>query len=545
MAAILEEIQRVGQHGFTQSELDREKVNLLSFIDSAYKERDQVHSSTLANSYVDHFNWGTPYPGLDAEWELYQEVLPQISLSEFVEIAEIWTASEDTGLLIVRPEETMDSSDADLTAAVQQQLQTANQLAVEPYEDSLGDVPLLATIPTPGTITAEEQIESIDAQMWTLSNGITVIAKQTDFKDDEVLMGAFSPGGHSLVADEDFVSAQYAAQMVSGSGVGPHDNVTLEKLLAGKLVSVSPFIRELSEGFSGSASPEDMETLFQLIWLYATEPRLDESVFSRYVSQLISVAEYYAAEPDSILFDTVRTILDQDHLRARPLTVELVEELNMDRAQAVYADRFSDLGDATFVFVGAFDWDNLRSLSETYLASLPTAGRAEQWVDHDVDPPSELIDDVVNAGTEPRSNTIVVFAGDMDWSPDEALALNVAGEILGLRLHERVREQLGGTYGVFVNARAERLPDQEYLAQIIFGSDPSRTDELFAEVIDEINWLRDGGEQEYLDTVKEQLRSNREEQLRQNNFWLTLIQSAEQTMMPWRIPRPSLNDWTP
>ncbi len=536
LAAILQEIQRASRHGFTESELEREKVNLLSLIESAYKERGQTPSSTLANSYVAHFTRGEPYLGIEAEWELYQEILPQISLTEFVEVAEIWSASEDTGLLIVRPEETETSSDMDLSAAVQLQLETANTLAVEPYEDSVGDVPLLATIPTPGSITSEEHIESIDARMWTLSNGITVIAKQTDFKDDEVVLSASSPGGHSLVSDEDFVSAQYAAQLVAASGVGPHDNVTLEKLLAGKLVSVSPYISELSEGFTGNASPEDMETLFQLIWLYATEPRLDNAVFSRYMSQLISVAEYYAAEPDSILSDTVNTILGQNHLRNRPLTVELVEELNMERAEAIYADRFADIGDATFVFVGAFDWDNLRSLTTTYLAALPTSGRAEQWIDVGIDPPMTLIDEVVRAGTEPRSNSVVVFAGDTQWSQNEALAFTVAGEILGLRLHESVREQLGGTYGIRVNASASRLPDQEYLASIIFGSDPSRTDELFGAVIDEINWLREGGEQEYLDTVKEQLRSNREEDLRENTFWLGRIQTAAQNGGPFTDP---------
>ena len=528
LAAILEELQRVRQHGFTDSELEREKVNLLSLVESSYKQRDQTPSASLADSYVDHFTRSTPFPGIDTEWELYQELLPEITLAAFDEIAESWTSSEDTGLLVVRDEETMDSSDAELSAAVQLQLETASALAVEPYADEVGDVPLLTALPTPGSITREEQIESIDAQKWTLSNGITVIAKQTDFRDDEVLFRAFSPGGHSLVSDDDFVSAEYAAQLIAGSGVGPHDNVTLEKLLAGKLVSVSPYISELSEGFRGNASPEDMETLFQLIWLYATEPRLDTAYFSRIESQLESIAEIQAAQPDSILYNTVNTILSQNHFRQRPLTVELVEELDMERAEAVYADRFADLGDATFVFVGAFDWDNLRSLTASYLAALPTTGRAEQWRDVEIDPPMTLIDEVVNAGTEPRSNSIVVFAGDMEWSPDEALALTVAGEVLGIRLRERVREQLGGTYGVFVNARASRLPDQEYLASIIFGSDPTRTEELFGEVLDEVNWLQEGGEQEYLDTVKEQLRTSREEQLRQNGFWLSQIQTAAQ-----------------
>ena len=532
LGAVLEEMQRVRQHGFTEGELAREKSNLLSSVESAYKQREQTSSGTLVDEYVDHFFSGTPVPGIEAEWELYQEQLPQISLTEFGEVAESWTQSGNTGLLVVRPEETEANSDADLAAATLAQIEGAPALTVDPYADDVGDVPLLAAIPTPGSITAEEQIESIDAVKWTLSNGITVIAKQTDFKNDEVEFRSFSPGGHSLASDNDHVSATYAAQLVSGSGVGPHDNVTLDKLLAGQRVSVSPYIEELFEGFSGSGSPEYMETLFQLITLYATEPRLDPAFFSNYESRLRSVAEINAAEPDSVLFDTLNALLAQNHFRARPLTVELLEELSIECAQAVYGDRFADLSDSTFVFVGAFDWDDLRSLTATYLASLPSTGRAEQWQDHGIDPPPGLEDHVVRSGTEPRSNTILVFAGDMEWSRQENLALDVAGEVLGIRLRERVREQLGGTYSIRVSAGGSSLPDHEYLAYVIFGSDPTRVEELFAEVIAEIDWLREGGEQSYLDTVKELMRTSRVEQLRDNGFWLGQIQAAAQRVEP-------------
>ena len=529
LTAILEELQRVELFGFTEGELDREKSNLLRSAESVYKQREQTPSQGFANEYVAHFLAGTPAPGIEAEWELYQQLLPQISTAEFDDVVAAWTRAEDTALLVVRPSETDAASDDELTAATLAQLQAADLLAVEPYEDELGDVPLLAEIPAPGRIESEEQIEAIEARQWTLSNGVTVIAKQTDFRDDEVEFTAFSPGGHSLVSDEDHVSALYAAGLVGGSGVGPHDNVTLEKLLAGKRVTVSPYISELFEGFGGSASPEDLETLFQLITLYATEPRLDQAVFDRYQARLNSIAEINAAQPDSVLFDTVNRVLAQDHLRQRPLTVELLEELSMERAEAVYADRFADLGDATFVFVGAFDWEVLRSLTETYLASLPATEREdEEWIDHNIDPPEGLIDQVVRSGIEPRSNTVVVFAGDMDWSRQEALTLSVVGDVLQIRLRERVREELGGTYSIGVNGGSSSLPDEEYFVSIIFGSDPDRTEELFGEVLDGIEWLQAGGEQEYLDKVKEQLRTLREEDLRENGFWLNQIRAAVQ-----------------
>ena len=532
LTAVLEELQRIRLHGFTEGELEREKSNLLRTVESRYKQRGQIPSASLAHEYSTHFLSGTPALGIEAEWTLYRELLPQITLTDFDDVAASWAKSEDTALLVVRPAETEARSDDDLAAATLAQLETAHALDVEPYADELGDVPLLETIPTPGSVTAEEHIESIDARKWTLSNGVTVIAKQTDFRDDEVEFRAFSPGGHSLAADEDHVSAQFAAQLVAGSGVGPHDSVALEKLLAGKRVYVSPYIGELFEGLSGSASPEDMETMFQLIALYATAPRLDAAFFAQFEARLRSIAEINAAQPDAVLFNKVGAVLSRDHPRRRPLTVELLEELSMERAESVYADRFADLGDATFVFVGAFDWDALRSLAETYLASLPTAGRAESWVDHGIDPPTGIEDHVVRSGIEPRSNTALVFAGEMEWSRRETLALDAAGEMLGIRLRERVREELGGTYSIIVNAGGSSLPDAEYLASVIFGSDPSRTEELFGEVMEEVEWLRAGGEQEYLDKAKELFRTEREEDLRSNGFWLHQIQSAAQRDEP-------------
>ncbi len=528
LAAVLEEIQRVRQHGFTEGELEREKSNLLSSVESQYKQRDQTPSTDLADDYTDHFFMGSPAPGIAAEWQLYQDLLPQISLAEFADVAQSWAQTEDLALLVVRPEETdAAGSDSELGAALLTQLHTADALVVDPYEDDLEDVPLLATLPEPGSITAEERIESIDAVKWTLSNGVTVIAKQTDFRDDEVLFRAFSPGGHSLVTDEDHLSARYAAQLIAGSGAGPHDSVTLDKLLAGQRVEITPYIDELFEGFSGNASPEDMETLFQLITLYATKHRLDPAFFTRYEARLRSVAEFRAADPDSVFFAYANTVLSQGHHRLRPLTVEVLEELSMVTAETVYSDRFADLGDATFVFVGAFEWDTLRSLASTYLASLPTAGRAEQWRDVGIDPPPGLEDHVVRSGVEPRSRTALVFAGDMDWSRREALTLDVAGEILGIRLRERVREALGGTYSINVyTSGTEPLPDPEYQVYVLFGSDPERVEELFAEVLDQIDWLQMGDEQKYLDTAKELFRTSRQERLRENGFWLTQIRTA-------------------
>ena len=224
--------------------------------------------------------------------------------------------------------------------------------------------------------------------------------------------------------------------------------------------------------------------------------------------------------------DTLRSALSQDHFRSRPFTVEVLDEMDLQRSIAVYEERFADFGDFTFIIVGAFDWDALRALASTYLAALPAAGRDEQWQDLNIDPPAEVVDLAVYMGIEPRSRTRLVFAGEMDWSRPEAMALVALKEMLQAKVRERIELELGSTYSIHVGASASLLPDPEYRVFVDFGSDPARADELLEEVFAGVDWLVGGGEQEYLDTAKELIGSAREEQLRRNGFWLGQIEAV-------------------
>ena len=530
---VLEEMQRILRYGFTATELEREKANLLRSIESAWLERDQRPSVRLAEEYLRHFLSHEPVPGIDAEYRLHQQLLPQITLQEVNRLAEPWRALESTVVLVSGPEAV--ASDTEAEQEMLARLTGAAELEVAPYEDLASDVPLLAELPQPGSITAEEPIEAIDAVRWTLSNGVTVIAKQTDFRNDEVLLTATSPGGTSLVADADYVAALTAAAIVAGSGAGVHDKVALEKLLAGNTAEAEPYIGNLFEGFSGNASPEDLETLFQLITLYATEPRLDPTFFASYSSRLRSQIENRRSQPDAVFADTVRSALSQDHFRSRPFTLEVLDELSLERSAAVYADRFQDFGDFTFVIVGAFEWERLRTLAATYLASLPAAGRQERWQDLDIDPPAGVEDRTVHMGIEPRSITQLVYAGEMEWSRPQAMALAALGEIFQIRVRERVEEEMGSTYSISVGAAAYLLPDPEYRLYVYFGSDPERTEELLEEVFATADWVVDGADESYLDKARELLRATREEQLRRNSFWLAQIKRVVERGEEFRV----------
>ena len=501
---------------------------------AAYVDKDRIPrglDTLLEEEYLRHFLDGEPVPGVDAEYVLYNEMLPEITVEDVNRIAEPWRGIHNAVVLLSGPDgiPAGPETEAELIAKVT----AAPSLEVAAYADETSDEPLLAEIPEPGAIVAEEAIDAVDAVRWTLSNGVTVIAKQTDFRDDEVLLSATSPGGTSLVEDADYVAAVTADNLVSGSGVGEHDVISLEKLLAGNTASLSPYIGGLFEGFTGDSSPDDLETLFQLVTLYATAPRLDADYFESYSSNLRSQAENRLSQPDAVFSDTYRSAISQDHFRTRPFTVEWVEELNLERSTAIYHDRFADLGDFTFIVVGAFDWDALRSLTATYLASLPSSGRVETWRDVGIDPPPAIEERIVRQGIDERSITRVAFSGDMDWSREASLELEALGEMLQIRLRERVREELGGTYSIGIGGSASALPDAEYRITVWFSSDPERADELFEEVLVGVDWALDGAEQSYLDKAKEILRSAREEQLRRNGFWLGQIRGAVQRGEPF------------
>ena len=521
---MLEEMQRILRFGFTATELEREKANLLRSMESAWLERDQRPSARLADEYIRHFLEGEPVPGLDAEYELHRRLLPEITLAEVNRSAEPWRTLENTVALVSGPEAVASGPEAE--QALLAKLRGAADLDLAPYEDMASDVPLLAELPEPGSIIAEGSIESVDAVRWTLSNGATVIAKQTDFRNDEVLLTATSPGGTSLVADRDYIAAITADAIVAGSGAGVHDRVALDKLLAGNTASAEPYIGALFEGFSGSSSPDDLETLFQLVTLYATAPRFDPTFYASYSSRLRSRIENRRAQPEAVFADTIRSALNQDHFRSRPFTLGTLDEMSLERSTAVYEDRFADFGDFTFIIVGAFDWDQLRTLTGRYLAALPSAGRREQWRDLAIDPPPGVVDRAVRKGIEPRSRTRLVFAGEMDWSRREALALAALKEMLQIKVRDRIEQDLGSTYSIYVGASASLLPDPEYLVFVDFGSDPARADELLEEVFGSIDWLAGGGDQEYLDKAKELLSGAREEQLRRNGFWLGQIEAV-------------------
>jgi zinc protease len=242
-------------------------------------------------------------------------------------------------------------------------------------------------------------------------------------KRDEVLFGAQSPGGTSLVSDQDLGQAELAAMALDAGGLGSFNATALTKKLAGKRADVSASIDDESEGLSGGASAKDLETMFQLAWLRVTQPRVDLGAVEALRNQARAALLNRRNDPSQIFRDTVTLTMAQHHRRSRPWTTALFAEIDPDSALAFYRARFADAGRFTFVFVGNVDLPTLKPLVEQYIASLPGTGAKEQWKDVGVRPPLGVVDRTVHKGVEPQATTQILFTGPFEYAPQNRFAL--------------------------------------------------------------------------------------------------------------------------
>lgn len=517
---LMTEVMRVQQHGFTESELEREKKNLLRRFESQYNERDKTESDNYADEYVRNFLEEEPIPGIEYEYELHKKYVPTISIEEINGLTKDRLTANNRIIAVSAPEK------ADVEIPKEEEiLNLVTNVATrktEAYKDEASNKTLLAATPAPGKVVSTKKNDAVGFTEWKLSNGINVIAKKTDFKNDEILMTAYSPGGSSLVANEEYMSAMAGTILPNVSGVGDFDAIGLQKYLAGKVVSVSPYISDTHEGFQGNASPDDLETLFQLVYAYVTIPREDTSAFSAMISRYKTMLQNRKSSPEAAFQDTLQVTLSNYHHRARPITPELFDELNADKGFAFYKDRFQDLGDFTFFFVGNFSPDTLKMFCEKYLASLPTKNRKESWRDYGLRPPKGKIVKEVYRGIEPKSSVQLVITGDFEWTLQNRFELQAMMEVFQIKLREVLREEKGGVYGVMASASPMHYPIQRYAIRIGFGCNPERVDELLGEVQKQIDSLRTAKVlNSYIEKVKELQTRDLETNLKENDFWLS------------------------
>ena len=476
LTALFTEIDRVARFGFTATELDRQGRSVQRFLENAAIEKNKSPSGPLADEFIRNFLQGEPIPGIVYEYALNQRFLPEITLAEINALAREWAPDRNRVVAIIAPEKdkaTLPDA-AKMTAAIA----AASGRPLTAYVDAVSTQPLLERLPTPGRIEAASTNEPLGLTEWRLSNGVRVVLKPTTFKEDEIVFRAVSPGGTSLAPDRDFIPAETADEVIAQGGLGTLRSLDLNKVLAGRTVSVRADIGETEEALAGGSSRKDLETMFQLIYLTFTAPRPDPVAFGVFKEQLKVALANQDALPDTAFEDAVTAALTQNHLRARPIKAANVDEMNLDRSLAFYKERFADASDFTFVFVGSFDLPMMKPLVERYLASLPALRRNESAKDVGIRPPAGIVERQVRKGIEPKSQVSIVFTGRFQNDETHRLTLRAMAEMLSGKLHRTLREELGGTYGVSVEPRFTNGPTETYRIAISFACDPARSEDL-------------------------------------------------------------------
>ncbi len=522
LQAMLTEATRVRQHGFTQTELDREKKSMMRGIERAFQERDKTESGRFAGEYVENFLNAEPFPGIQAEYDMHRDLLPSITLEDINSLAGELITEESRVITVNVPEK----PDVHVPTADQlgHEIAAAAGMKVSPYVDKASAQPLVPRPPTPRPIVEERKLEEIGVTEWKLANGIRVLLKPTDFKNDEVLCTGYSPGGTSLVSDAEFTPALTATGVVEEGGVGAFDQITLRKLLADKIVQVSPFISDLSEGISASCSPSDLETMFQLIYLYFTEPRADSAAFASYRERLRGFIQNRSSSPEAALADTITVTMAQHHYRKRPLSDSIINEMDLGTSLRVYRERFADAAGFTFIIVGAFQPSLLAPFVQTYLGEIPSLGRNETWKDVGIRYPSGVIEKVLRKGLEPKSFVRMTFTGPFNWSPQDRYDLNSMISVLRIKLREALREDKGETYSVGVSGTPYHFPRSEFRTTIAFGCSPDNVEDLTGTALAVLDSLkRFGPTTGDINKVKEMQRRDRETNLKENGFWLNTL----------------------
>lgn len=522
---LLTELFRAYQTGFTPTELERAKTQLIRSIEKQIDEIDKTESRNHASRIIQYFLNETPMTHPKQSLEYANQHLKNITIDEVNARFRELITPQNPIILISAPE--MDgvkypSKNTALTLF--NEIKNKNLLA---YVDNVSDKPLFNKKVKAGKITKETKNNLLDYYDLILSNGVRVILKKTDFKNDEILVQAFSNGGNSLVPDKDLPTMQLAAQVITQSGVDEFDYNTLNKMLTGKIARISPYIGNLEEGLNGSSSVKDIETLFQLIHLYFTNPRFDKDALQAVISQYKDRIKTSANNPEGVFFDSTSAITYEYNPRIMPLTIEQLDKINGKKLFELYKQRFANPADFTFIFIGSIDINATKKLLENYIASLPTNKTMEKWVDNKVRPTKKNINWSFYKGIDHKSVVLLQQYGDFVFNPDNRLAMRALNEYLNNRLREVVREDKSGTYGAYAGINGSKYPYENYSLTIYWGCQPERVDELTDAVIDVLKELKTkDADDKNIQKVKEIFQRDWEMRKVENRYWAGVIKNS-------------------
>ncbi len=521
--ALMREEERIKQYGFLPTELERTKEEYLAMLEKRANEADKTNSSSFASRYTNHFLENEAICGAKIMYNQAKKMMEGISVGEINELAKQWITDENLVVVIMGPEK--EGVHIMTEAEAKAILDKKAYKDVTPYIDNYKEDPLVDKELEGGTLVSKKELADVDATEYTLKNGVKVVVKATDFKDDEILMMAVSPGGSSLLPDADFPAAVFATTVLARSGLGAFDKVELDKKLKGKYASVMPYIDETDEGFSGSSTIKDLEILMQLVYLYFDAPRFDESMCNLVVKEIKNQLKFLSSNPQIMFVDTLIKACFQNDIRKTQIPDEkFMDAVTLERVKRVYLDRFADASDFTFTFVGNVNEETFIPLMEKYLGNLPSIKRTETFknVSKAFSPQTQNIS--IEVGMENQGNLGILFAKDMPWNINNNLSVDIFNEVASMVLLEEIREKMGGTYSPTVRFSADKFPQSIMSGTITISCNPKNAKKISKTCFKILNdLLTKGISDDHFSKAVAQIKKSGETVAKENSYWRNYI----------------------
>lgn len=526
MTALVREMERARQFGFTVSEYERAKINILKQYESAFNERDKQKNSSYTKEYVNHFTEGGYIPGIETEYTLINQIAPNITVEQVNQYLSQVIGEKNIVLALSGPEKegVVYPTESELL----EMFNKARSQKVEPYKEEVNNDPLIPELPAPGKIVKEEHDGLFDATVLTLSNGVRVVLKPTEYKKDEIQMTATSPGGSFMVGIDDAKNMKVFNSVIGLGGLGNFSAIDLSKKLAGKKVSCSASLGVDNESLNGYASPDDVKTLFELIYLAMTSPRTDNDAYASFENRMKAQLENAKLDPSTALNDTISKVVYNNHPRAVSLEAEDFDKISYQRILDIYKERYGDASDFTFTFVGNLNVDSIRPYIEQYLATLPVNGRLDK-------PSPEALPKIMKGKLEnhfsremqtPKSSVFQLYSGNSEYNLKNLLTASLLSQILDFVYTETIREAEGGSYGVYAGVSLSDFPKGQTTLQVFFDTDPEKWENMVRIVDEEIQRIAtEGPKSEHLTKSRDNMLKRHNERLQENSYWLNVIDS--------------------
>ena len=525
LQALMTEVLRARQYGFTGSEFIRAREEYMSQLERQYNERNKISNERYGRSYAANYLQGEPIPSIEQEYQIMQQLTPMLPVDLMNEALKEIFPEGDKNMVVMVFNQEKEGAVYPTTDGLKNAINTARNTPVEAYVDNVKNEPLIAKLPKPGTIKKETKNAKLGYDELTLSNGVKVILKKTDFKENEVRLYAESKGGSSLYDKKDWANCELFDAVVAMSGLGEFDNTELEKAMAGKQASANLSLSTSYESLSGSSTVKDMETMFQLAHLKFTDIRKDEKAVNNLMSQLETILKNKDLQPEAVFGDSVNVTLNNHNWRDMPFEAENLKEVNYDRVLQIAKERTANAADFTFYVVGAFDNDSVRKYLCQYIATLPAKGKPENWVNVSDRPVGKTVNHFTRKMETPKANSRIYWYSTANpYSLENSLLANIAGQVLEKAYLQKIREDAGAAYSPDAGGGVSMVGDKVYTSLVgAVDMKPEMADMTLKIMREEAEKLGQSIDAASLDDIKAAMLKNHDTSVKENGYWVNVL----------------------